>query len=91
MSAVCSIRLPLDSHCKASTFSASFLSIAPLILSSSFSVEVFIVFDLSLLVLMIISLTLFLCFTAVIVHALSAHVICTAICMYVCHKLSELI
>ena len=91
MSAVCSMRLLLDSHCRASAFSVSFLSIASLVLSSSFSVEMFLVFDLSLLVLMIISLILFLCSTAAIIHALSAHVICTAICVYICHELSELI
>ena len=91
MSAVCNMRSLLDRHCRASIFFMSFLFIALLILSSSSSVEVSLMFDPSLLILMIISLAIFFYFTAAIAHVLSAHVICTAICMYVCHELSELI
>ena len=91
MSAVCNMRSPLRRRQRASAFSVSFLSIALLILSRSSSVEMFLVFDLSLSVLMTISLTLFLYLTAAIMHALSAHVDCAVICVYVCHELSEFI
>ena len=91
MSAVCSMRSPLRRRWRASAFSASFPSIALLILSRSSPVEVSLVFDLSLPVLMTISLALFPCSTAVMMHALSAHVDCAVICAYVCHELSEFI
>ena len=91
MSAVCNMRSPLRRRQRASTFFMSFLSITLLILSRSSSVEVSLVFDLSLSVLMTISLALFPCSTAVMMHALSAHVDCTVICAYVCHELSEFI
>ena len=91
MSAVCSMRSPLRRCWRASTFFMSFLSIALLILSRSSSVEVSLVFDPSLPVLMTISLALFSCSTAVMMHALSAHFDCVMICAYVCHELSEFI
>ena len=76
---------------RVSTFSVSFSLITLLIFSRSSSVKMFLVFDLSLFVLIIISLTLFSCSTAAIMHALSAHVDCTVICVYICYKLSEFI